>query len=299
MGLELKNISKNFGHITAVNNISLKIKQGSVFGLLGANGAGKTTTMRMILDILRPDEGEIHWCGRPLTNDESRKFGYLPEERGLYPKMKVADQLIYLTRLRGHLSRSEAVASVNHWLEMLDMSEHKNKPVEQLSKGNQQKIQFIAAVAHKPKLVILDEPFTGLDPVNAQVLQQSFDYLKRQGVTLIFSSHQLDQVEQQCTDIALIHQSRIALSGTMSEIKKRSNKKLVQLAVVGRSLDFLDAIKGVSIKCETANFVELEVLQGTDPQEILAAALSAGEVSHFTLAEPSLKDIYLQVVGSN
>lgn len=296
MNLELTNITKRFGRVAAVDNISLQVRAGDVFGFMGSNGAGKTTTIRMILDILQPDSGEICWKGRDVRQVDRSCFGYLPEERGLYPKMPVMDQLLYLTQLHGNHRPKDAKQNIGQWLQRLDLVAHKGTPVEKLSKGNQQKVQFIAAVAHRPELVILDEPFSGLDPVNAQVLQQSLSYLSEQGTTLLFSSHRLEHVEHLCNRVALIHRARIALQGSIQEAKQWAGVKTVRLATPN-PLDFVESLPGASIEGRTGEMTELQIQDGLNPQDILRMALQQGQVTHFELREPSLEDVYLKVVG--
>ncbi len=295
MTLRLEAVTKRFGNFTAVDGVSFTIESGTMFGLVGSNGAGKTTTMRMILRILLPDSGSVTWRDRPVSEQECRSFGYLPEERGLYPKMRVADQLAYLATLHG-LHPVAARTCISGWLERLGLAEYRDKRVEQLSKGNQQKVQFVAAVAHRPPLVILDEPFSGLDPLNALALQDSLRQLQAEGTTLIFSSHRLDQVEQLCTHVALIHRARLMVSGPLREIKRQAGRQVVRLAAAC-SLSFLDRFPGVNVAREAPDYVELKVPSTTDPQEILRAAMVAGPVSRFELGDPSLEEIYLEKVG--
>lgn len=293
MTLSLEGVTKRFGDFTAVNDLSFSVPEGRVFGFLGANGAGKTTTIRMILRILLPDTGRVTWRGQAVTDDETHKFGYLPEERGLYPKMKVADQITYLAGLHG--GRTPTAAELGDWLERLEISQYKNHRVEQLSKGNQQKVQFAAAVAHRPELVILDEPFSGLDPVNAEVLQANLRYLQEQGTTIIFSSHRLDQVERLCTDVALIHSARLVVAGSLKEIKRQYGRNTIKLGIEG-ALDFIDRFAGVTVVKETPEYVEMSVPSTVDPQDILRMAVDAGRVYRFEMAEPSLEEIYIKSV---
>src|SRR6202140_3949817 len=194
MGLLVEHINKSFGQLHAIKDLSMEVREGSIFGFLGANGAGKTTTMRMILDIIRPDSGRITWNGTDISEVPRRNWGYLPEERGLYPKMKVDEQLLFLARLNG-LSKQAAEKELDEWLERFQMNVNRKKKIEELSKGNQQKVQFLAAVLHDPSILVMDEPFSGLDPVNANVLKEAFLEMHRRGKTIIFSTHQLEQVE--------------------------------------------------------------------------------------------------------
>ncbi|MDP4162522.1 MAG: ATP-binding cassette domain-containing protein, partial [Bacillota bacterium] len=204
MVLKLEHVTKRYGQFTAVNDLSITIPEREMFGFLGANGAGKTTTFRMILGLIDPTDGEITWEGQHIDYSKSHLVGYLPEERGLYPKLKVKDQLVYLARLRG-MAKKDAIAELKVWLERFKVPEYENKRVDELSKGNQQKIQFIAAVIHKPKLLILDEPFSGLDPVNVELLKEAVINLKESGTTIVFSSHRMDHVEEMCEHLCIMH----------------------------------------------------------------------------------------------
>src|SRR5437588_7245162 len=207
MGLVVDSINKSFGQLHAIKDLSMEVREGSIFGFLGANGAGKTTTMRMILDIIRPDSGRITWNGQDVREVPRRNWGYLPEERGLYPKVSVEDQLVFLARLNG-LSKFAAHKHLDEWLERFQITEYRKKKAEELSKGNQQKIQFLAAIVHDPQILIMDEPFSGLDPVNADVLKEALLEMRNRGKTLIFSTHQLEQVEEMCEDILIINKGQ-------------------------------------------------------------------------------------------
>ncbi|WP_277678123.1 ABC transporter ATP-binding protein, partial [Gracilibacillus dipsosauri] len=207
MTLELKNVTKRFGSFTAVDNLSLEIPENNIFGFLGANGAGKTTTFRMILNLIDPSGGSITWNGKEINYNNSDRIGYLPEERGLYPKLKVRDQLIYLGKLRG-LTKNDASNELKKWLDQLKVPQYLDKKVEELSKGNQQKIQFISAVIHKPKLLILDEPFSGLDPVNVEMLKEAVVELGKSGTSIVFSSHRMEHVEQLCEHLCMLQKGK-------------------------------------------------------------------------------------------
>lgn len=294
MSLELTNLVKRFGPKAAVDGISLTIPEGQLFGLLGSNGAGKTTTIRMILRILNADGGEVRWAGRPVTDDLVRTFGYLPEERGLYPKMHVTEQLTYFGRLHG-LSARDAKAAMTRWIEKLELQQYMHLRVDQLSKGNQQKVQFAGAVMHSPPLVILDEPFSGLDPVNAQVLREALLDLHRQGSTVIFSSHRLDQVEQLCQGVGLIHQAKLMLSGDLRSVKRSYGLSAAKLVTSGE-LEFLSRFPEVQVTPKGNGEVALNFPLGWDPQPLLQAAVANGPVHHWELGEPSLEEIYLATV---
>ncbi|HLO02269.1 MAG TPA: ATP-binding cassette domain-containing protein, partial [Symbiobacteriaceae bacterium] len=272
----------------------LTIPQGQLFGLLGSNGAGKTTTIRMILRILQADGGEVSWAGRPVTDELVRTFGYLPEERGLYPKMKVTEQLAYFGQLHG-LTAADAKAATRRWIEKLELQPYMNLRLDQLSKGNQQKVQFAAAVLHNPALVILDEPFSGLDPVNAQVLREAMLEMHQQGSTVIFSSHRLDQVEQLCQGVGLIHHAQLMLSGDLRTVKRSYGLSAARLVTDGE-FGFLTRFPQVKAHPKGNGEVALNFPIDWDPQPLLQAAIAAGPVYHWSIGEPSLEEIYLATV---
>ncbi len=298
MSLEIQGIRKTFGAFTAVDDVSFVAERGQIFGFLGTNGAGKTTTMRIILDILRPDTGRVLWNGQPNTEIPRRVWGYLPEERGLYPKMPVEDQLIFLARLYG-ASAGAARRDLNDWLERFNITENRRKRVEQLSKGNQQKVQFLAAILHDPDILILDEPFSGLDPVNAAQLVDAFDEMRRRGKTIIFSTHQMEQAEAMCQAIAIIHRGRLVVNGTVREVKRSTGRQIVRLALAeDPEIRWLDQFPGITVTKRRSDYVEMDVQHGTDPELLLRAALEhGGHVTRFEIGEPSLNDIFVASVG--
>jgi ABC-2 type transport system ATP-binding protein len=232
MSLVITDLQKSFGEVRALDGISFTVDPGQVFGFLGANGAGKTTAMRIVLDILRADGGSVTWKGKPSTELPRRTFGYLPEERGLYPRMKVLDQLVFFAGLYG-VPRKAAEKEVRSWLARFRVPEYADRRAEQLSKGNQQKIQFIAAVLHDPEVLIMDEPFTGLDPVNVALLKAAFLEMRDRGKTLVFSTHQMDMAEELCDAIAIIDEGRLVASGPTREVKRSTGKQVVRLATDG------------------------------------------------------------------
>lgn len=296
MSLQVDAVSKRFGPVQAVQDVSFAVQAGRTCGLLGSNGAGKTTVMRMILRIFLPDAGRIIWHGAPVTDESRKAFGYLPEERGLYPKMEVREQLIYLTQLKG-LSRSDAAARVDAWIDRLDLGEYARRRVEQLSKGNQQKVQFAAAVAAGPTLCIMDEPFSGLDPVNTMVMVDAFRAVAREGTTVLFSAHNLDQVESLCEDVVLMHRSRLVLSGRLQDVKRSARRQTVRLRLESGDYGFLDQFPRIKVRAGAAGEREIAVPDGEDANRILAAAASHGTVLEYSLGLPSLRDIYLEKVG--
>jgi ABC-2 type transport system ATP-binding protein len=281
-----------------VDDVSFAVPNGRVCGLLGSNGAGKTTSMRMIMRIFLPDEGTIYWNDNPITDQTRKGFGYLPEERGLYPKFEVREQLIYLTELKG-LHRREAAARVERWIKDLELQEYAGRRLEQLSKGNQQKVQFAAAVAAGPALCILDEPFTGLDPVNTLVMEQAFRTVAGEGTTLLFSAHNLDQVEALCEDVVLLHHSKLVLSGELREIKKAARRRSVKLRMESGDYSFLESIAGIAVRQGNAGAREIQLPNDMEANLILRRAAEHGTVTEYSLGEPSLRDIYLEKVGGN
>ncbi|MHB8646849.1 MAG: ABC transporter ATP-binding protein [Thermomicrobiales bacterium] len=299
MSLEIAHITKAFGAFIAVQDVSFTAEAGQIFGFLGTNGAGKTTTMRIILDILRPDSGSVTWNGTPNTAVPRRLWGYLPEERGLYPKMVVEEQLLFLARLYG-ASERDARRDLNDWLERFNIEENRRKRVEQLSKGNQQKIQFLAAVLHDPDILIMDEPFSGLDPVNAAQMIEAFGEMRRRGKTIIFSTHQMEQAEELCQAIAIIHRGHLVVHGDVRAVKRGTGRQVVRLALADDAdIPWLDRLPGVTVTKRRPDFVEMDVERGNDPETILRAALEhGGRVTRFEIGEPSLNDIFLASVGT-
>jgi len=290
-------VTKRFDTLTAVDNLSLRIREGAVFGLLGPNGAGKTTSLRMIMQVLIPDEGSILVLGEPASERSQDRIGYLPEERGLYAKMKVRDHLRFLGALKG-LSEGEAVKRAQAWLERLELADWADKKVQDLSKGMQQKVQFIATVIHKPALLILDEPFAGLDPVNASLIKDIMLELREKGSTIILSTHRMEQVEMMCDAICLINKGRNVLSGELRAIKQSYGKNTLRIEYSGDG-DFLEATGLVEKVNHFGAVTEARLKPSADPQEILKAAVARDvRVSRFELVEPPLNDIFIEKVGA-
>ena len=300
MSLVVTDLQKSFGTVRALDGISFAIEPGQVFGFLGANGAGKTTAMRIVLNILRADAGTATWKGLPSTELPRRTFGYLPEERGLYPRMKVLDQLVFFAYLYG-VSRKEASREVHEWLTRFRVPEYADRRAEQLSKGNQQKVQFIAAILHDPDVLIMDEPFSGLDPVNVALLKAAFLEMRDRGKTLVFSTHQMDVVEELCDSVAIIDEGRLVASGPIREVKRSSGKQVVRLATDGDpDLPWLAGIEGVSVVRPGRDHTELEVRGAADPEDILRVAMARGErVTLFEIADPSIEQIFVELVGKS
>jgi ABC-2 type transport system ATP-binding protein len=294
--VELRGIRKTYDHFVAVERLSLNIREGSVYGLLGPNGAGKTSTIRMMIGITMPDEGEVRLFGEPFRRDLLHGIGYLPEERGLYKKMKVLDHLVFLARLHG-LSEPEARKRSLEWCSRLQLSEWTQKKVEELSKGMQQKIQFIATLLHDPKLVIMDEPFSGLDPANAVMLKDVLIEMKKAGKTILFSTHRMDQVERLCDSICLIDHGRAVLEGDLKKIKGSYGKNHVQMQFEGDPR--LEGSSLVQSYNNYGNYVEVRLVPGADAQELLRTAAERARISRFEVVEPSLEEIFIDQVGKH
>lgn len=298
MGLVVEHINKSFGSFQAVKDLSMTVEEGSIFGFLGANGAGKTTTMRMILDIFRPDSGRISWNGQAMRTLPRYKLGYLPEERGLYPKMTVEDQLLFLGQLNG-LSKAEAQQGINEWLERFQIAANRKKKISELSKGNQQKIQFLATILHNPDILIMDEPFSGLDPVNANVLKEAFLEMHRRGKTIIFSTHQLEQAEELCEDVMIINKGQTVIQGSVKDVRRSQGRNIVRIKLDNdEQATWLDEIAEVHVTKRRQDYIELQIQAGLNPNIILEKALQRNAtISLFEITEPSLTDIFIDYVG--
>ena len=299
MSLVVDSITKRFGAVVALDGCSFSVEPGKIFGLLGANGAGKTTSMRIVLDILRPDSGSVSWQGRANTDLPRSTWGYLPEERGLYLRMRVIDVLTFFAALYGVPER-DATRDVEDWLDRFRIPEYRDRRVEELSKGNQQKIQFIAAILHDPEVLIMDEPFSGLDPINVQLLKEAFFEMRDRGKTLIFSTHQMETVEELCESIAIIDRGRVVVAGSVRDVKHAMGRQVVRLSTDGdgNGSAWLERMEGVKITNHRQDFVELQVPAGTDPETILRAAIERGErVTRFEIADPSLEEVFIEHVG--
>ncbi len=302
MGLVIRNVSKTYGSFQAVDDVSFTVTPGRIFGFLGTNGAGKTTTMRMILDIIRADSGSITWNGAPNSDVPRRDFGYLPEERGLYPKMAVDEQLLFLAQLYG-ASKHDATVALDDWLERLAITENRSKPVEQLSKGNQQKIQFLAAILHDPDILIFDEPFSGLDPVNAEQMKAAFLELRDRGKTIIFSTHQLDDAQELCHEVAIIHRGRLMISGEVLEVRRSVGRQVVSFGVAdsddaeSADLAWVEGIPAVRVARQRLDHLELAVPDAVAAQAVLHEAIRRGlTVTRFDISHPSINDVFLHLV---
>ena len=296
--VEVDRVSKAYGKKIAVNELSLAIEAGSMFGLLGPNGAGKTSTIRMIVGITMPDSGQIRLFGKPFSRDQLTRVGYLPEERGLYKKMNVLDQLIFMGEIRG-LAASVARTRAQNWCERLSIADVMEKKTEELSKGMQQKIQFISTLLHDPDFLIMDEPFSGLDPVNAVLLQDTLLDLRKEGKAILFSTHRMDQVEKLCDSICLVHGGKAVLHGRMRDVKGRYPRNRMLLDFHGDAAFLADPLVTSSAD-EVRNFgnhAELKLNAGADPQALLRHFMQSTQVYRYELVEPSLEEIFIQTVG--
>lgn len=292
--LELENVIKTYDEVRAVDDLSVSIEPGGIYGLLGPNGAGKSTTIRMIMGIIYPDEGRIRIFDKPFSEKMKERIGYLPEERGLYRRMKVLDHLVFLGEIKG-ISADVARKRAAEWLERVDLSEWADKNVDALSKGMQQKIQFVSTVLHDPELVILDEPFAGLDPINTQFLKDIVIDMKNQGKTVILSTHLMDQVEKLCEKICLINKGKKVLEGDLSGIKLDYSKNVMSLRFSG-DIKVLENHPEVEEVRSFGQDLSVTIKEGTDPERILRAALDNGKVGRYEVGEMSLHDIFITKV---
>jgi len=295
LAVQVNHVVKSFADKVAVNDLSFTVAQGEMFGLIGPNGAGKTTTIRMMMDIIKPDSGDVTILGEKLSEASKNKVGYLPEERGLYRKLSVIDSIIYLASLKG-MDRHSAEEKANELLNQTAMLPHKGKRIEELSKGMGQIIQFIVTITHDPELVILDEPFAGLDPVNTELLKGMFADLRNQGKAVILSTHQMNQVEELCDRILMINDGRSVLYGNLAEIKSKYRSNSVLLEFEGK----LGEVPGITEKRTRKGYTELVLDEDTTPQQVLERLVSTGIIiNRFEVATPPLNEIFLKVVGKN
>ena len=304
--LEINNVVKKYQDYTALNKVSLKIPKGSVFGLLGPNGAGKTSLIRIINQITMPDSGTVFLDGEKLAPKHIEQIGYLPEERGLYKSMKVGEQALYLAQLKG-LSKSEAKKRLHYWFDKFDISAWWNKKIGELSKGMAQKVQFIVTVLHQPKLLIFDEPFSGFDPINAQLIAQEILQLRDKGATIIFSTHRMESVEEMCDEIALIHKSNKILDGKLSEIKKQFKTNIFQIGLQTDSPEEVEHLLKKEFEILPANFkliddslsLNIRLTNNQSANDLLHYLTSKGEVKHFVELVPSANEIFIKAVNNN
>ncbi|MBA9072485.1 ABC-2 type transport system ATP-binding protein [Flavobacterium gossypii] len=301
--LEVKNVVKQYGDYTALNNVSLQVPKGSIYGLLGPNGAGKTSLIRIINQITMPDSGTVLLDGEKLQPEHVQHIGYMPEERGLYKTMKVGEQALYLAQLKG-LSKDEAKKQLDYWFDRLEIQGWWNKKIQELSKGMAQKIQFVVTVLHKPKLLIFDEPFSGFDPVNANLIKDEILELKKQGATIIFSTHRMESVEELCDDIALIHKSNKLIEGKLNDVKKEYRTNSFEVGIMTSNVEGLMYQLTQKFTVGQTNFktlnddLKLEVQIGdSSPNELLSILTQMGQVTHFVEKIPSVNDIFIKTVS--
>jgi ABC-2 type transport system ATP-binding protein len=295
--LEFDGLHKSFGDNHVLDGVGFTVAPGSMFGFCGSNGAGKTTTMRIAMGLVRPDAGEVRWQGAALDQEIRRRIGYMPEERGLYPKMKVGEQVTYFARLHG-LDAAAAARASGDWLGRLGLGDRRGDPVEKLSLGNQQRVQLAAALVSRPAVLILDEPFSGLDPVGVDSLAEGLLDQARQGVPVVFSSHQLDLVERLCDSVGILARGRMVATGTVEELRRREAGRLLRVVVPDAAHGWAGALPGVRVVSEQAGDTLLELASGTDDQSVLAAALRTGRVIHFAWREPTLVELFREVVAA-
>ena len=304
--LEINNVTKKYGDFTALNNITLNVPKGSVFGLLGPNGAGKTSLIRIINQITLPDSGTIFLDGKPLEPIHIEQIGYLPEERGLYKSMKVGEQALYLAQLKG-LTKTEAKKRLKYWFDKFDISAWWDKKIEELSKGMAQKVQFIVTVLHQPKLLIFDEPFSGFDPINAQLIAKEILQLRDEGATIIFSTHRMESVEEMCDEIALIDKSNKIVDGKLDDIKRQYRSNTFQIGLKTSNSAEIEAILKQQFEVTPTDFrmlsegytANVKISENESPNQLVAILAKYGEVQHFLELVPSANDIFIQAVNKN
>lgn len=295
MALSIENISKRFGDNLAVNDLNINIPEGEIFGLLGGNGAGKTTTFRMILGLLTPTTGNVTYQGRKINYKMTDNIGYLPEERGLHPKLKVREQIQYLGKLKG-MTGKEVDQQLDYWLEKFEVPENKDKKIEKLSKGNQQKIQVIAAIIHNPSLIILDEPFSGLDPINVEILKRSVIELKNNGATIIFSTHRMEHVEELCENVCILNKGRSVVAGNIDQIKSDFGQK--EIVIEGEhDVTHLKESPGVLSFKQMRQRTIIKIEDESYAEPIYNEVIKLGYFKRFEVKEPSMNDIFIAKVG--
>ncbi|WP_346621638.1 ATP-binding cassette domain-containing protein [Blastococcus montanus] len=294
--LEFDGLRKSFGANQVLDGVSFTVRPGSMFGFCGSNGAGKTTTMRIAMGLVLADAGEVRWQGRPLDQQLRRRVGYMPEERGLYPKMKVGEQVTYFARLHG-LDAAAAARASAEWVDRLGLGARRGDPVEKLSLGNQQRVQLAAALVSRPEVLILDEPFSGLDPVGVDSLAEALLDQVRTGVPVVFSSHQLDLVERLCDSVGILARGRMVAAGTVDELRRQEAGRLLRVVVPDAAPGWAAALPGARVVSEQAGDTLLELAAGADDQAVLAAALRTGRVAHFAWREPSLVELFREAVA--
>jgi ABC-2 type transport system ATP-binding protein len=295
--LELIDLSRRFRDVVALDSISFSVAEGEMVGFVGPNGAGKTTAMRIALGVLAPDRGEVRWRGKAVDQRVRRRFGYMPEERGLYPKMRVLDQLVYLARLHG-LARDDAATEALRMLDVLGVAGRTRDRTEALSLGNQQRVQLAAALVHRPEVLVLDEPFSGLDPVGVDILSGVLRERAEAGVPALFSSHQLDLVERLCESVVLINKGRIVAAGRIADLRSRDHRRLVRVEILGAPPRWHATLSSARVVDQFPDGAILELSDSLQERDVLDAALAAGDVRHFSVVQPSLSEIFREAVRS-
>jgi ABC-2 type transport system ATP-binding protein len=291
-------VTKRFGAFTAVDGVSFAVPAGSLFGILGSNGAGKTTSIRMLMNIFRPDTGTVTVLGEQASEALKPRVGYLPEERGLYRKMRVREMLYFFGAIKGR-SKAELDPEIDRWLDRMGLTEWQSSRAESLSKGMSQKLQFVITVVHRPELVVLDEPFAGLDPVNRDVLRDAVLDMNRGGTTVVFSTHVMEQAEQLCRELVLIHKGRIRLSGTIEAVRAAEGRKAAHVTLHRDDGTRLDGLPGVVDVHDHGNDAELILAEGADPNALATALIQRGRLTRFEVRDPSLHQIFKRVVGED
>lgn len=294
--LEIDDLHKRYGEVIALDGCTFEVRPGRMLGFLGPNGAGKTTAMRSVFGLVRPDQGDVRWNGEKVTPEMRTRFGYMPEQRGLYPKMKAHDQLVYMGRIHG-MPTSDAATAADRWLEQLGLGDRKDSPTESLSHGNQQRVQLAAALVHDPELMILDEPFSGLDPLGADTMSDVLRAEAAEGRTVVFSSHQLDLVEDLCEDVAIIHQGRIVAAGNVRQLKDAAPIRHLEIEMEGPADAVLSQLEGIRSSAVVDGRHHLMVDAETDVRHVLAEAERGGVVRHFVYTTPSLSDLFREAVA--
>jgi len=293
--LELVGLTRRFGDVVALDDVTFSVEAGQMVGFVGPNGAGKTTAMRIALGVLRPDAGEVRWLGRAVDAETRRRFGYMPEERGLYPKMRVLDQLVYLARLHG-LEPEDARARAAAMVQALCVADRGGDRAESLSLGNQQRVQLAAALVHRPEVLVLDEPFSGLDPVGVDVLSEMLRGQADAGVPVVFSSHQLDLVERLCESVVMIDRGRVVASGRIGDLRAADPRRLVRVEVSGAGEEWIERVTGVRVTEPLPDGGIVELSDGVSGSDVLDAARAVGPVRHFSVVQPSLSEIFRRLV---
>jgi ABC-2 type transport system ATP-binding protein len=295
--LELIDLSRRFGDVLALDSVSFSVAEGEMVGFVGPNGAGKTTAMRIALGVLEPDRGEVRWRGKQVDQRVRRRFGYMPEERGLYPKMRVLDQLVYLAMLHG-LARSDATTEALKMIDVLGVAGRARDRTDALSLGNQQRVQLAAALVHRPEVLVLDEPFSGLDPVGADVLSRVLRERADLGAPVVFSSHQLDLVERLCESVVMINKGHIVAAGRIADLRSRDHRRLVRVEILGAASGWYATLPGARVLDHLPDGAILELTDSLLERDVLDAARAAGDVRHFSVVQPSLSEIFRQAVRS-